>query len=103
MTSQANVFVKMNNLKNKPYFKSLRSKCGIYELADQSSQFTDEALISYRRKESGIFELLVRLNGSDYFADVSGSKIDDIMKDARVVAVDQTKSTAASKVYEVTL
>ena len=103
MTNQVNIFVKMNNLKNKPYFGSLRSKCGIYELADQLPHFTDEVLITYRRKASGLFELLVRLNSSDYFADVSGAKISDIMKDAVTVSVDPRKSTTASKVYEMAL
>lgn len=103
MSKQVNVFLKMDDLKNKPYFKSLRSKCGIYELASQGLNFTDEVLIVFRSKESGLTELLVRMNGSDYFTDVSADSMSELMEEARTVTVDTAKSTAASKMYQMTV
>jgi len=103
MTNQSNVFVKINDLKDKSYFDSLCSKCGIYPLSWQSLHFTDEVLIAYKPKKNGLYELLVRLNDSDYFTDVSSDKITHLIKDARIENVDTRYSTKASKRYEMKL
>lgn len=83
MKTQTINFVKMDFLKQAPYFDMLISKFGIYPLSWQSKHFTNEVVIEAKEKGNGLVNIMARMNGSEYFADISKPNFHKLMENTR--------------------
>lgn len=87
MSNVTITFVKMDFLKNTPYFDMLTSKCKVYKLCDQRSHFKDEVVVEASPSKTGLIKLMVRMHGSEYFTKINQCAFHELMENARTEVV----------------